>query len=61
MSVGKVLVLDQPRAVVAGKQNVRLLLDTVLANRIQNSTDVEVDLFDYVAVQTSFALAFELR
>ena len=60
MAIGVLLVLDQPRAVVTGEQNVGFLGDAHLSNGVQNAPDVEVDLFNHVAVQPTLAFAFEL-
>ena len=61
MSVSVVFVLNQPRAIVAGEEYVRLLFDPVLPEGVQDSTDVKVDLFNHVSVEASLAFAFEFR
>ena len=55
-----ILVLDQPRAVVAGEEDVGILRKPHLLDSIQNSSDVEIDLLNDVAVQPTLALPLEL-
>jgi hypothetical protein len=54
-----VIAVLQPRAVVGGKDDERVLVEPVALDRIENLTDRPIDLRNHVAVQPVTALAIK--
>ena len=59
--VSVVLVLDEPWPVVTGEQNIGVVGETHLIDRVEDAPNTEIDFLDNVAVQAARTLTFESR
>ena len=60
VSIRVILILDQPRTVIAGEQDIRVLSQTHVGDGIQHPPNIEIDLLNDISVESAFALSLEI-